>query len=83
MAANTALNTVTTTDAHVPTQPALFTTEELAATVELERELDRALCETYFRGWVAAGSLSTDTVVDGITFDDFRAAGDRLAIAAA
>lgn len=64
-------------------QEALFEIEDIQATAELERDMDRALCKKYFRGWIRAGALSTETVVDGITFADFQAAGDRLAAAAA
>ncbi|PZT93022.1 MAG: hypothetical protein DI630_27740 [Gordonia sp. (in: high G+C Gram-positive bacteria)] len=63
-------------------QEALFEIEDIQATAELERDMDRALCKKYFAGWIAAGQLSTTTIVDGITFEDFRAAGDRLAAAA-
>lgn len=63
-------------------QPALFDVDQMLLTAELEKELDRALCRRYFAGWTRSGSLRTDIVVDGITFDQFQAAADRLAVSA-
>lgn len=65
----------------ITTQPALFTEAEMAASAELDRQLDRALCQQYFQAWITGG-MNTSVTTNGITFADFQTAGDRLAAAA-
>jgi hypothetical protein len=46
---------------------------------EFDRMVDRELCKTYFRGWITGfPDEGGHPVVDGIRFEDFEAAADRL-----
>lgn len=43
-----------------------------------EIDPDQEVCQRYMDGWLAAGALTEDLVVDGITFAEYQDAAQRL-----